>query len=82
MNLGQKCTKTFPSKTFYNSNTPLSDADATGDNPHRKVIHIRGGDQKKLRISKYPGRWKIGKISVGQSMGEGFVAMKDGQDST
>lgn len=31
MNLGQKYRKTFPRKTLCISNTPLSDADATGD---------------------------------------------------
>lgn len=46
MNLGQKCIKTFPRKTFCIPDIPLRDADATGDKTIAEKSHVRGRDQE------------------------------------
>ena len=42
------------------------------------VDNIRSRDQIKVDIITYPNIQKVGKISVGQRMGEDFMAMKHG----
>lgn len=55
MNLGQKCTKTFPRKGWSSSNNSLSDADTAGDEIPTSHAHQRQklGKTRYQYISKY-----------------------------
>ena len=49
MNLGQKCIKTFPRKTFCIPDIPLKDADATGNKTIAEKSYMLEAEIRKTR---------------------------------